>query len=197
MTTDSRRLRSRAVNVVALAILILRGGTSFGATLTMNTPPTLTPGALSVPPGGTLTFTVANGPAKALDWVGLYCPDTTGDGGYGTNWKYLNNSQMAPAMGSATATVTFAAPMTPGQTCNARLFQNNGMTKLATSALVTIKGPSRTASLVTDVFTVTVTDGPLVGQTAFGLFSFNPAIIPPGGGLVNGPGLFSDFSFYW
>src|SRR5205823_10730333 len=70
-------------------------------------------------------------------WVALYCPATAADPGYLT-WKYLNNAQTPPGAGVTGATVTFTAPTTPGQTCNARLLLNNGLTKLATSGTVNV-----------------------------------------------------------
>jgi len=86
----------------------------------------------------TMTFTVANGPGYVLDWVALYCPAaTTTNAGY-INWKYLSNSQTAPATGKTGASITFTAPNT-ATTCNAKLFFNDGSTKLATSATVTVK----------------------------------------------------------
>jgi len=81
---------------------------------------------------------VANGPGYVLDWVALYCPAaTTTNAGY-INWKYLSNSQTAPATGKTGASITFTAPNT-ATTCNAKLFFNDGSTKLATSATVTVK----------------------------------------------------------
>ena len=101
------------------------------------TGPTITASASTVTAGGTMSFMVAGGPANARDWVGLFCPATTASDSAYVTWKYLNNSQTAPGAGVTLATVTLAAPSTPGQTCHARLFVNDGFTKIATSGTVT------------------------------------------------------------
>jgi len=46
-------------------------------------------------------------------------------------------------------------------------------------------------------FEVTVTSGPLNGTTAPGIFTFNDAIIPVGGGLVRGDHLLTQLNFTW
>jgi hypothetical protein len=46
-------------------------------------------------------------------------------------------------------------------------------------------------------FTVTGTSGPLAGVTSVGTFSFDPAIVPEGGGPVFIAGLFETLSFSW
>src|SRR5207253_510686 len=102
------------------------------------TGPTLTAGASTVAAGGTISFTVASGPGNRFDWVGLFCPASSTDSAYFT-WKYLSNSQVAPGSGVTSATVTFTAPATPGQTCNARLFVSDGFTKIATSGTVAVQ----------------------------------------------------------
>src|SRR5207248_2569539 len=83
-------------------------------------------GASTVAAGGTISFTVANGPGNARDWVTFYCPASTADNGY-LDWAYLNNTKVPPASGVTSATVTFTAPTTVGQTCNARLMVNDGL----------------------------------------------------------------------
>jgi hypothetical protein len=50
---------------------------------------------------------------------------------------------------------------------------------------------------VTYDFTVTATNGPLSGDVSDGSFTFTSSIAPPGGGLVNEPGLLTDLSFAW
>ena len=96
----------------------------------------ITAGSTTATPGGTITFTVANGPGNVLDWVGLYCPTTLADKD-DTNWKYLSNSRTAPKTGQTGAVITFTVPK-GASTCNARLFADDGYTKLATSPTVTI-----------------------------------------------------------
>jgi hypothetical protein len=50
---------------------------------------------------------------------------------------------------------------------------------------------------VTYQFGVTATDGPLVGTTSIGTFTFDSSIIPAGGGFVSIAGLFTDLAFSW
>jgi hypothetical protein len=124
------------------------GGTSNSVTLNTVPPPTLTPSAVTVASGGTMSFTLAGGPGNRFDWIGLYCPATNPEGS-GTDWRYLNNTKTAPASGLTGATVTFAAPLAGGMTCNARFFINDGFTKLATSATVTVANAVPTLTTLT------------------------------------------------
>ena len=101
--------------------------------------PSVAAGASTVNLGGTVTFTIANGPGNAADWVGFFCPSSNADSSY-ADWKYLNNTKTAPAMGLTAGSVTFTAPTTGGQTCNGRLFSNTN-TKLATSGTVIVANP--------------------------------------------------------
>ena len=105
-------------------------------TLTV-TGPTITVGAASVAPGGTMTFTLSTGPGSPVDWVGLYCPTTQPDPSF-ADYAYMNGSRTPPAVGLTAATVTFVAPTTVGATCQVRWFANNTFTRLATSATVTV-----------------------------------------------------------
>jgi hypothetical protein len=76
--------------------------------------------------------TVAGGPANTTDWVALFAAD----GVTRLDWKYLNNSQTAPATGLSAATVPFTLPATPG-VYTLRLYAKNTQTVLA-SATVTV-----------------------------------------------------------
>jgi len=91
---------------------------------------------------------VANGPANISDWIGL-CPVAGGDKTCQTPWSYLNGLKTRPAAGIANATLQLTAPAEPGY-YNVRWFANDGWTKLATSALVTVtSGPALTINDVT------------------------------------------------
>ncbi len=92
----------------------------------------------NVTAGVALNVVVANGPANATDWVGIYrtgSPDTPS-----ISWSYMNGLQDPPATGSSTATLTFTAPAVGG-TYDVRMFANNGYVKLATSNIVTVTAP--------------------------------------------------------
>ena len=80
-------------------------------------------------------MTIANGPGNRLDWVAV-CPGTSSTGC--TDWKYLNGTRVAPASGLTAASLPFTMPVTPGQ-YSFKLFANDSMTVLATSALVTVQ----------------------------------------------------------
>jgi hypothetical protein len=53
------------------------------------------------------------------------------------------------------------------------------------------------AHAVTYAFTVTATDGPLIGTTATGTFTYDTSIVPPGGGSVGGTNLLTTLNFTW
>ncbi|HUQ89813.1 MAG TPA: Calx-beta domain-containing protein [Vicinamibacterales bacterium] len=99
--------------------------------------PAVTLDTLTFAPGQAIVFKVWNGPANAMDWVGLH-PAGAADAGSQQQWKYLNGSNTAPSAGIANATLQFTAPTMPG-TYNIRFFANNGYTKLATSATFTVQ----------------------------------------------------------
>jgi hypothetical protein len=116
-----------------------------GPAVTMNTP--------SVTPGGTISVTVAGGPANTNDWVTL---DASGaaDTAY-LDWIYLNGTKTRPVTGLSGATLQFTAPTTPG-TYNVRFFASGGWTKLATSGLVTVATSATPTLSINDV---SVTEG--------------------------------------
>ena len=97
--------------------------------------PTVTAGPATVAPGGTITVTVANGPGNVRDWVGLFT--VTGADTPSISWLYLNGTWTAPAQALTEATLVFTAPTTPG-TYQFRFFANDGYTRLATSATITV-----------------------------------------------------------
>ena len=96
----------------------------------------ITAAPATVLPGGAVTVNVTNDPGDPADWVGLYSASAADNGGY-IAWAYLNNTQTAPAIGTAAATLQFTAPITPG-TYNFRLFASGGLTRIATSGTVTV-----------------------------------------------------------
>jgi cytochrome c5 len=126
-----------------------------GTTLLATTPvtvgipssPTVTVSATTVAPGGAVTATVANGPANPTDWLGLYA---TGGATF-LNWKYLNGTQSALAVGVTSATVTFTMPTTPG-TYTLRF--SAGSVVLATSATITVTMPAGSPTITATPATV-------------------------------------------
>jgi agmatine deiminase len=96
----------------------------------------VTPSATSVAPGATVTATVANGPANAGDWVGLYATGAAVSAYL--EWQYLNGTHTAPAVGVSGAPLTFTMPLTAG-TYELRFFHDNTYTVLATSATITVQ----------------------------------------------------------
>ncbi len=97
--------------------------------------PAVTLSSTTVQPGAAIQFVVNGGPANPMDWVSLSqtsAPDNT----Y-LAWKYLNGLGTAPVTGVSGATLQFTAPSTPG-TYNVRFYADNRLTKLATSATITV-----------------------------------------------------------
>jgi hypothetical protein len=97
-------------------------------TLTFLVSPTTVTG------GATVTATVANGPANAMDWVGLYSVG----GSTELDWMFLNGSKTAPATGIANASIPVILPSMPGLYV-LKLYVNNTHTVLATSPTVTVQ----------------------------------------------------------
>ncbi|MFM8535972.1 MAG: hypothetical protein ACKOEC_20710 [Acidimicrobiia bacterium] len=64
-------------------------------------------------------------------------PSGAADSSY-LGWQFLNNTQVAPAIGLTTATITFTAPQAAG-TYNVRLYGSGGYAKLATSVAITVQ----------------------------------------------------------
>jgi hypothetical protein len=88
------------------------------------------------PPGATVPVSVSGGPANRYDWVGLFsviAPDINA----AVTWKYLNGSQTPPSSGVASASLTFAAPQTPGL-YEVRFFRNNGYQRLAVAGPIVV-----------------------------------------------------------
>src|SRR5205085_1147660 len=121
--------------------------------------------------GATFNVTLANGPGLVTDWVGLYCPTTSGDNAY-LAWKYLSNTQALPPSGVTDVTLTFTAPTMVGTTCHARWW-SSGMVKVATSATMTVVNPVPTITALTPAslsagsaaFALTVTGTGFVGNS--------------------------------
>jgi hypothetical protein len=105
------------------------GGTSGSATLTIVPAPTLTVSTTTAAPGTSVTVTLSGGLGGASDWIAL-APTSAPNTSY-VAYVYIGS-------GVTTRTWTVAAPSTPG-TYEFRLFLNNGFTRAATSATVTVQ----------------------------------------------------------
>jgi len=103
------------------------------AQLTVNG--TAPPAAVPIPAGGVATVVVADGPANAADWVGLYAVGAS-DRQYLT-WRYFSGTTTPPSSGLADATLSIAMPTGPGS-YEFRLFGDNSYQLLATSSTVVI-----------------------------------------------------------
>jgi len=95
----------------------------------------ITVSAASTSPGATVTVTVANGPGNRRDWVGLVRA-TDADRQF-IHWKYLTNTQSVPSSGVTAAKLTFTMPSSQ-DVYQFRFFADDGFTRLATSAKVTV-----------------------------------------------------------
>ena len=102
-----------------------------------NTVPSVVLSATTAVGGQPVTATIANGPANAADWVGLYPASATSAVANCLKFQFLNGLQTPPASGMSGATLTFTMPMAPG-TYNVRFFLNNTLTVLGTSATITV-----------------------------------------------------------
>jgi hypothetical protein len=108
----------------------VRAATSAPITITVPRPPTLSVSTTTAAPGASVTVTLADGYGGNLDWLALAstsAPNTT----------YVAFTYVGSGVTSRTWTVTM--PSTPG-TYEFRLFLNNGYTRAATSAVVTVGG---------------------------------------------------------
>src|SRR5205814_1342993 len=103
----------------------------------MATPTITVPATASA--GDTVSVIVTNGPGDPHDWVAWYCPATGLNTPY-TDWKYLNDTKSAPAIGLTNATVHFTVPA-GAATCQARWFASDSFTRLGTSDPVPVAPP--------------------------------------------------------
>ena len=114
---------------ILLVVLLLTPSFAMGQTFTIHTS--------SVAPGGTITFTVANGSGHPLDWVGLYPVDQSDLRGSYLRWQFLNGTLSPPPTGIRNATLQFVVPTTPGAYV-IRWFGSGGYTPVAASATITV-----------------------------------------------------------
>ncbi len=104
------------------------GGTAAALTVPIDPPPSLTPSTLSAAPGSHVTVSLANGFGGAMDWLGFASTSSP-------NTSYVTFTYVGNGVTDRAWTVT--VPSTPG-TYEFRLFLNNGYTRAATSAPITV-----------------------------------------------------------
>jgi len=102
-------------------------------------------GTATVNPGATVQVKVEHGPGNPRDWLALHT-SAASDLDF-LDWKYLDGSRIVPNAGERTATVSFRMPAQPG-TYNIRLFEDNGPTRLATSATITVQATPVTLTVI-------------------------------------------------
>jgi subtilisin family serine protease len=103
------------------------GGTSAALGFLVGTPPVLTISASSVQAGSPVTVTLANGLGGAADWM-TFAPVSAPN----TSYQYYTY------VGSGVTTRTWTVNPSTAGTYEFRLFLNNGYTRAATSAAVTV-----------------------------------------------------------
>jgi len=143
MTTAS--LKSALLSTVD-ELVSMSGITTTGGRLNVNgavgqcTPPTVTVngsmGAVTASTGATLAVAVANGPGNRGDWVTLV-PSSAAPTHWSGTYQYLGGGTTRPTTGLTHASLTFAAPATPG-TYVIRLFENDTWNRLATTDTITV-----------------------------------------------------------
>ena len=101
-------------------------------------PPAVSASATSVQPGAQVTVSVTNGPGNTTDWIGLFQAGASNTAYRG--WWYLTGTQTPPPAGLKSASFTVSMPTQAGS-YEFRLFANDGFTRLATSAAVTVAAP--------------------------------------------------------
>ena len=134
-------LAAGAAAQVVVATPAPGGGTSAPLTVPIDPPPSLVPSALTAAPSSRLTVTLANGFGGATDWLGFA---TTGS----ANTSYLTFTYIGTGVTDRTWTVT--VPSTPGS-YEFRLFLNNGYTRAATSATITVDAAVNAAPTISSL----------------------------------------------
>jgi subtilisin family serine protease len=125
------------------------------ATFAAAAEPTLTVDTTTAEPGAQVTVTLTNGLGGALDWL-AFAATTDPDTSY-LDWTYVGD-------GVTSRSWTVNMPLAPGS-YHFRLFLDNGYTRVATSATVTVGGTppvltvDKTMARVGELVTVTLTNG--------------------------------------
>ena len=114
---------------------VTRIATSAAITVSANSSVNVTPTAVTA--GSSVTASIAGGPGKLGDWVGLFAVNSA-DSAF-LAWKYLSGTTTPPNSGLTSASFPFTMPVTPGQ-YQLRFFDSSF--RLATSATITVSPAS-------------------------------------------------------
>jgi hypothetical protein len=159
-------IASPATASVTVATPAPGGGTSSPATFTINTPPALSVNTTSALVGAPIIVTLTNAPGGSYDWL-AFAMTGAANTSY-TSFVYVG-------AGVTTRTWTVMAPSTPGA-YEFRLFLNNGYTRAATSAPVSVTLPPSPVPSIASIspnrataggaaFTLTVTGANFVASS--------------------------------
>ena len=142
-----------------------------------RTPPAISVSATRLSTASTITASVANGPAKPTDWIGLF--DVEANASSYLTWWYLNGSTTPPAAGLADASLRVILPIKAG-TYNLRLFAAGTYNLLAASEPITVVSPTLSISAATVAAGATVTaslaGGPAYNGDWVGLYGENGSL---------------------
>ena len=107
---------------------------------------------IAVAPGATITARATNPTGNALDWIGIY--------------QVGQSSSTKSVVEHYVATTSYTIPAsTPAGTYEARLFANDSLTLLGTSAPITVGTPTAPASTPTSTVTPASTPSPVTSPT--------------------------------
>ena len=146
------------------------GGVSNALAFSATAPAVLGVSSTAVAPGASVTMTLTNGPGGAQDWLALAATTAA-------NTSYVTFTYVGAGVTTRSWTVTM--PSTPG-TYEFRLFLNNGYTRAATSAAITVSAGINAVPTITTLNPVRAS----AGGAAFTL-------------TVNGTGFVSGSEVRW
>jgi thermitase len=124
------RLATRTITVTASS----GGGPSPSMTVNGTT------GAITVTPGAMMSVVIANGPADPWDYV-MVAPVGSATNYWSGVYQFLNGTTTLPSPGMSHATISVAAPSTPGS-YEVRFNASGGYGRLATSGVITVAASS-------------------------------------------------------
>jgi RHS repeat-associated protein len=94
----------------------------------------VSPAATAARAGSTVSISITDGPGTTSDWVGLYAAGA-GDW-FDLDYRFMNSTQIEPATGQTSGTVSFPLPSTPGD-YEFRFFAHHTWQRVAVTGIVT------------------------------------------------------------